>query len=161
MNTDDWQYIAIVSQAARETAERPGALWRRQGDVLEYLSFVDWTWHPGTERYFPLPSLQVTISAEQAEELLADRQRFVKYWVLHESRAKGDPSDGTFVYRRLSSPDRLAEQYFWNTEWTDTTEIHDFLVGGPHDVPDLKPIDAAEAERIIQETTGVVGATDL
>jgi hypothetical protein len=164
MNTDDYQYIAEVFEAGGEWVDRPSGLWRRRGDEYEYeyLSLVDWSWHPRGDIDLPHPDLQKPISAEQVQILLADRQRFAKYWVLYLSAAKGDLREETRVYRQLPSPESLVEEVFGrDNEWIPTNAIRDFEVGGPHDVPDLEPIDAAIAERLIQETRGISGATEL
>ncbi|MEU4192822.1 hypothetical protein AB0E69_13045 [Kribbella sp. NPDC026611] len=101
-------------------------------------------------------------AGESAEALQADPQRFANYWVQHLSPAKGDLHEETRVYRLLPSPEHLVEQVFGrNNEWIPTETIRDIEVGGPHDLPDLEPIDAATAERLIQETRGISGATDL
>ena len=155
-----YEYLARVAKARKETADRPSGLWRRRGDELEYLSMVDWTWRPRGDARLPHADLRVTISAEQAQTLLADHQRFAKYWVLYLSPAKGGLHEDTLVYRQLRSPERLVEEGFGRTNtWVPTPDIRAFEVGGPHDVPDLERIDAATAERLIQETRGITGAT--
>jgi hypothetical protein len=162
MSSDDYEYIAIVFEAGGESVEYPHGLWRRRGDDYEYLSLIDWSWHARGDVRLPHADLLTPISGEQAQALLADRQRFVKYWVQYLSTAKGDFSDETRVYRQLPSPERLVEESFGRAnEWLQTNAIRDFQVGGPHDVPDLERIDAATAERLIQETRGVSGATEL
>ena len=66
------------------------------------------------------------------------------------------------MYRQLRSPERLIEEGFGHANtWVPTSDIRDFQRGGPHDVPDLEPIDAETAERLIQETRGISGATEL
>ena len=78
------------------------------------------------------------------------------------SPEKGDLHEATIVYRQLRSPERLIEEGFGHANtWVPTPDIRDFQRGGPHDVPDLEPIDAATAERLIQETRGITGATEL
>jgi hypothetical protein len=162
MSIDNYQYIAEVFEAGGESVERPSGLWRRRGDDYEYLSLIDWSWHPRGDVDLPHPDLRVPISAEQAQTLLADRQRFVKYWVLQRSPDKGDLFEDTIVYRQLPSPERLVEEGFGRANtWIPTQDIRDFEVGGPHDVPDLEPIDAETAARLIEETRGVTGATEL
>jgi hypothetical protein len=159
---DDYQYLARVFEAAGESVDRPSGLWRYRGDDFEYLSMVDWTWHPRGAVPLPHPDLRVAISAEQAQTLLADRQRFARYWALYRSQAKGDLHEDTLVYRQLRSPERLVEEGFGLAgTWVATRDIREFEVGGPHDVPDLEPIDVATAERLIQETRGISGATEL
>lgn len=159
---DDYQYLAQISKARKETVDRPSGLWRRRGDELEYLSLVDWSWHPRGDVYVPHPDLLVPISTEQAQTLIADRQRFARYWVLYLSPAKGDLNEETRVYRQLPDPDRVVDEVFGRTnEWIPTHVIRDFQAAGPHDIPDLEPIDRETAERLIQETRGISGATEL
>jgi hypothetical protein len=162
MSNDDYEYLAEFFIGGGESVDRPSGLWRRRGDEYEYLSLIDWTWHARGDVYLPHPDLLHPISAEQAQKLLADHQRFVKYWVLRRSPSKGDLYDDTIVYRQIPSPESLVEEGFGRAnEWVRTQDIRDFEVGGPHDVPDLEPIDAETAERLIQETRGVTGATEL
>jgi len=162
MSNDDYEYMARVFEAGGESVDHPSGLWRHRGDDFEYLSMVDWTWHPRGDVRLPHADLRVAISAEQARILLADHQRFARYWVLYRRPEKGDLHEDTLVYRQLRSPERLVEEGFGRTNtWVPTRDIRDFEVGGPHDVPDLEPIDAATAERLIQETRGISGATDL
>jgi hypothetical protein len=99
MSTDDYEYLARVSKARKETVDRPSGLWRRRGDELEYLSTVDMSWHPRGDAYVPHPDLLVPISTEQVQILLADRQRFARYWVEYMSPEKGDLYEDTLVYR--------------------------------------------------------------
>jgi hypothetical protein len=163
MNTDDdYAYFARVSKAREETVERPSGLWRRRGDELEYMSMVDWSWHPRGDAYVPHPDVLVPISREHLETLLGDRQRFARYWVHYLSPEKGDLHEEVRVYRQLPNPGRVIDEVFGRTnEWIPTHVVRDFQSAGPHDVPDLEPIDAETAERLIQETRGISGATEL
>ena len=163
MSTEDgYEYLARVSKASKETVDRPSGLWRRRGDELEYLSTVDMSWHPRGDVYVPHPDLLVPISIEQVQILLADRQRFARYWAEHLSPDKGDLYENTLVYRQLLSPEGDIDEGFGLTNtWVRTQTIRDFQAAGPHDHPDLEPIDAATAERLIQETRGITGATEL
>jgi hypothetical protein len=162
MTTDDYEYFARVWEPAGESVDRPSGLWRRRGDELEYLSLINWTWHPRGEVSRPHPDIMVPISAAQVQTLVADRQRFVKYWVERTSPQKGDLYEDTLVYRQIPSPERLVEEGFSrDNTWVQVPTIREFQVGGPHQVPDLEPIDVATAERLIQETHGISGATDL
>lgn len=154
MTADDYEYFASVFR--RENADHPAALWRRRGDDMEYLSLIDWTWHPAGNVIPPHPDVLVPIGAEQVSALLADHQRFARYWVLREG------PEEVRVYRQLSSPERLIEEVFGGDgEWIATHDIRDLQIGGPHDVRDLQPIDAATAEQLIQQTRGISGATQL
>ena len=162
MSDDDYEYIAEIFVQGGGSVDRPSGLWRRRGDEYEYLSLIDWTWHARGDVYLPHPDLLQPISAEQAQIMLADRQRFAKYWVQYLSPEKGDLNEETRVYRRLPSPEGLVEQvYGRDNKWIPTNVIRDFEVGGPHDVPDLEPIDAATAERLVEQTRGITGATSL
>lgn len=78
------------------------------------------------------------------------------------SPEKGDLYENTLVYRQIPSPERLVEEGFGrDNTWVPTQTIRDFQVGGPHDVPDLEPIDTETAERLIQETRGISGAIEI
>jgi hypothetical protein len=157
-----YEYLARVSKAGKETVDRPSGLWRRCGDDYECLSMVDWTWHPRGDGYAPHPDLLVPITTEQVEVLLADRQRFTRYWVEYMSPDKGDLYEDTLVYRQLLSPEGDIDEGFGRTNtWVPTPTIRDFQANGPHDRPDLEPIDRETAERLIQETRGISGATEL
>ena len=147
MTNDDYEYIAEVFEKGGESLERPGSLWRRRGDDYEYLSLIDWSWHPRSDEVdLPHPDLLTSISHDQVQKLLADRQRFVKYWVLRRSTEKGDVHEDTIVYRQIPSPENLVEEGFGRAnERVPTENIRDFEAGGPHDVPDLEPIHAATA----------------
>jgi hypothetical protein len=161
MTADDCEYLAVVWDV--ETVEHPGGLWRRRGDDMEFLSLIDWAWHPATSDIDrPHPDVLEPISAEQVRTLLNDHQRFAKYWVLRETPASESSEEEIRVYRQLPSPERLVEEVFGrDNEWIPTRTLADFLVGGPHDVPDLEPIDAATAEQLIRRSRGISGATEL
>jgi hypothetical protein len=160
MTADDYEYFASVFR--RESADHPAALWRSRGDDMEYLSLIDWTWHPAGNVIPPHPDVLVPIGAEQVRSLLADHQRFAKYWVLRGRSASGSAEQEIRVYRQLSSPERLIEEVFGrDNQWISTHDIRDLQIGGPHDVLDLQPIDAATAEQLIQQTRGISGATQL
>jgi hypothetical protein len=162
MTDDNWEYLARVSKSAKETVDRPSGLWRRRGDELEYLSIVDMSWHPRGDVYVPHPELLIPVSPEQVQVLLSDRQRFARYWVERLSPEKGDLHEDTLVYRQLLSADGDIDEGFGRgNTWVPTRTIREFQVGGPHDVPDLEPIDRETAERLIQETRGITGATEL
>ncbi|MBE8524313.1 hypothetical protein ILP97_43705 [Amycolatopsis sp. H6(2020)] len=160
MTTDEgYQYFAEVGDD--ETVDRPGGLWRRADGGMQYLSLIDWAWHAAAdEADLPHPDLLVPVGLDQVRTLLGDRQRFAKYWVLRDTSGGEGPE--IRVYRQLPSPENLVEEVFGRgNEWIPTNVIEDFLVGGPHDVADLEPIDPATAERLIAQTRGVSGATAL
>lgn len=162
MSTDGYVYIAEVFGKAGESVDYPSSLWRRRGDELEYLSLVDWDWHLATPEQLPHPDLFVPISADQAQVLISDHQRFARYWVLHDSPATDGIVEEPRVYRRLPSTERQIDEVFGrDNTWIPTRVIKEFVIGGPHDVPDLQRIDAATAERLIQETRGITGAIEL
>jgi hypothetical protein len=164
MTTDDYEYFARVWRPDGDSVDRPSGLWRRRRgeDELEYLSLVDWTWHPRGNAFLPHADLLVPISVEQVERLLSDRERFASYWVQHSSVAKGDLTDEIRVYRQLPNPGGAVDEVFGrDNKWVRTHVIRDFQAAGPHDVPDLQPIDTETAERLIQATCGISGATAL
>ncbi|GAA1603361.1 hypothetical protein GCM10009789_66700 [Kribbella sancticallisti] len=158
MTADDYEYFAEVW--GEETVDRPGGLWRRRGGDTEYLSLIDWAWHPAAGIDLPHPDLLVPIDHDQVRTLLGDHQRFAKYWVLREASESPEPE--IRVYRQLPSPERLVEEVFGRgNTWIPTNAIRDFRTGGPHEVPDLEPIDPTTAERLIRETRDISGATEL
>ncbi|MEU4192821.1 hypothetical protein AB0E69_13040 [Kribbella sp. NPDC026611] len=160
--SDDYEYLARVSKAGKESVDRPSGLWRRRGDELEYWSIVDRSWHPRGDVYVPHPDLLVPISAEQAQVLMGDRQRFARYWVERLRPVQGDLGEDTLVYRQLLSPEGDVDEGFGrDNTWVETQTIRDFQAAGPHDHPDLEPIAHETAERLIQETRGITGATEL
>ncbi|MFG1906732.1 hypothetical protein [Kribbella sp. NPDC048928] len=162
MSIDEgYEYFARVSTADKETIDRLSGLWRRRGDELEFFSTVDLTWHPRGP-YVPHSDLLVPISTEQVQILINDRQRFTRYWVWHQSPEKGDFEENTTVYRKLINPDGDIDEGFGRSNtWVRTQDIREFRAAGPHDHPDLEPIDRETAERIIQQTRGITGATEL
>lgn len=159
MAADDDEYFAEVWED--EQVDRPGGLWRRRGEDMEYWSMIDWSWHPATDDIdLPHPDVLVPIGPDLVQTLLEDRQRFAKYWVAYLEQDDGESE--TRVYRQLPSPEGAVEEVFGRgNEWIPTQVVEDFLVGGPHEVPDLSRIDAATAERLIKETRGLTGATEL
>ncbi|MFC6157645.1 hypothetical protein [Kribbella jiaozuonensis] len=162
MSSGDYEYFARVSTAREDSVDRPSGLWRRCGDGLEYLSMVDWSWRRRTTESVPHPELLVPVSPEQVEVLLADRRRFARYWVERLSPEKGDLNEDTLVYRQLPSPEGVIDEGFGRTNtWVPTPTIRDFQANGPHDHPDLEPIDGETAERLIRETRGISGATEM
>ncbi|MGH3731577.1 MAG: hypothetical protein ACRDTU_22950, partial [Micromonosporaceae bacterium] len=110
MTADD-AYFAKVWRDA--TVDRPSSLWRRLGDNTdqatnewEYLSLIDWQWHPYRDLPLPHPDTLVPISAARAAELGADRQRFVRYWGGYTVGEPAPEDRPTLVYRRRESPER-------------------------------------------------------
>ena len=159
-----YEYFAKVRHA--DTVERPSALYRRDGGQREYLSLLNWKWHPvAPPMHWPHENTLVPVDAETVARLLADRQRFARYWI--EPRSD-EPLPGsarrteTFVYRRLSSPERLVDEVFapWN-EWTTTDKIFDYLSPRSSAQPLLIPADRDTVERILQQERGITGATEL
>lgn len=144
----DYQYLVFGSW------EKPEELWRVTGDRWEYFSLSDWVWTPLEERRSPPhPDALAAITPEQAAELETDRQRLVRYWV---DRAVEPPT----IYRWRRRP-TIEEVFGRSNRWTDTYIIREFLHAGPWHSPQLDEIDAKTAERIIQETRGITGATRL
>ncbi|HEX6683757.1 MAG TPA: hypothetical protein VF062_13220 [Candidatus Limnocylindrales bacterium] len=135
--------------------EKPEELWRAAaGDQWEYLSLREWRWMARDERVFPRhPEALEAITPEQAAELEADRQRLVRYWV---NRAVDPP----MIYRRRRLP-AIEEVFGRSNHWSDTSTISDYLYPSPRQAPKLDEIDAETAERILQDTRGISGATRL
>jgi hypothetical protein len=144
-----------------ETVERPGGLWRRRGDEAEYLSLIDWEWHSVTDEISePVPDTLVEITPEAAQELLSDRERFVRYWSYQHPNSEDSPAKENRVYRRRASPERIVDEVFGRTNaWTPTGLIREFTVGNPADKPDMIAIDREAAEQLIRDTRGITGAT--
>ncbi len=157
MTADEgYEYFAKVRPS--QPVDRPSTLWRRRDGRLEYLSLLDWDWHePDDQLLLPDPSTLEPVTAEHAAVLLADRQRFVQYWV-EQNTGDRPPS----VFRRRRSPERLTDEVFGlRNRWVPTTSIREFLSRGPDLGSDLVRADLATAERVLEETRGVAGATEL
>jgi hypothetical protein len=154
--TSAYKYLAEVWP--EETTDAPSGLWRTRGDETEYLSLIDWEWHPVTQEISRPPSSTfVEITTELAQTLLSDRQRFVRYWSLRQASGKENR-----VYRRRNSPERMVDEYFGPAnEWDYSPVIKEFTAGGGGDQPDMIAIDREAAEQLIRETRGITGATDL
>jgi hypothetical protein len=159
--SSDYKYLAEVWPG--ETTDAPSGLWRTRDDEMEYLSLIDWEWHPATEEISePAPGTLVEITPEHAQVLLSDRQRFVRYWSLRQPSDEGFPEKENRVYRRRNSPERMVDEIFGPTnEWVYTPVIKEFTGGGGRDQPDMIAIDREAAEQLIRETRGITGATDL
>lgn len=152
---NDYEYFAKVGPG--DTVDRPRGVWRRAADRLEFLSLLDWSWHPvGGEVFAPRQDTLVPVTAEHVERLLADRQRFVEYWV--------EPASGprrARVHRRRSSPERVADEVFGRGDtWITTSTVREFLSGRTLEI-ELVEADQVTAERVITENRGVSGATEL
>ncbi|MEV6873730.1 hypothetical protein [Amycolatopsis sp. NPDC051128] len=154
--TADETYEYFTQFWLDENGKRLGGLWRRRGDDLEHVSVTDWAWHPlANPLDAPHPNTVEQITEHQAAELLEDRQRFVQYWVSHDS---GRP----MIYRRLTSPEITIDEVFGlKNRWIPTGTIREFRAAGPHQKPGLVPIDAETAERTIRETRDISGVTRL
>jgi hypothetical protein len=158
--TDAFEYVARL--ASGDTVDRPSALWRRSGDAWEYLSLIDWDWHPKGDLPLPHPDALVSVTAEQAANLLSDRQRFVRYWARYSSADPAPTELPITVYRRRRSPEHHLDEAFGRDDrWTPTTTISEAEFSGTSDPAHLVAIDAATAERMIREIAGVSGATAL
>jgi hypothetical protein len=156
-----YQYFAELRRNG--SIDRPRGLWRKADDQWEYLSLLDWSWHPTTERIPPPRNEHLeAISPEQAEELSRDRQRWVTYWSLHTPLPE-DPADRPLtVVRRRESPERIFDETFGrNNEWIPTLSIRESEDPRASTPPRLKEINADTAERIISENRGISGATVL
>lgn len=158
----DFQYYMDTRHG--ETIERPGALWRHSGDGWEYLSLLDWEWHPLAPNKVPQspPSeILMPISGQQVEELVRDRQRFVYYWAKYSESARKSGGKPFTVVRRRRSPELVLDEAFGrDNKWIKTSSVVEFE--HPYfDSPDLEEIDAETAEQILRDIRGVSGATDL
>ena len=88
--SSEYTYLAKVRRGY--TSDAPSGLWRTRDDEMEYLSLIDWEWHPATDGASPPnPITLVEIPQAQAQELLSDRQRFVRYWSYQHPTAKAAP----------------------------------------------------------------------
>ncbi|MCD9143887.1 hypothetical protein [Streptomyces albireticuli] len=146
------------------TAERPDGLWRRAGDDWEYLSLLDWAWHPADAELPPPPEETLReIPAERADALAADRQGWVTYWARHADENDWRAGEGpTTVVRRRRSPERLYDEaYGVRDGWAPTASVYAFLDARPSNPPHLVEIDVQEAERLLRSLRGVTGATEL
>jgi hypothetical protein len=161
MTTGDYEYLAEVWP--NEKVSAPSALWRTGGDVPEYLSLIDWKWHAGAEEFKARPDgTFVAITAEEAQALQSDRQRFVRYWSYQIPNDESEPAKENRVYRRRSSPEKILDEVFGpDNAWVATPVIREFTLGSPADRPELVAIDQAAAEQLIQQTRGITGATEL
>lgn len=156
-----YEYFAQVWP--NETLDAPSALWRTSDGVPEYLSSIDWEWHAGAKEFSDRPAeVLVAISEDQAQELEADRQRFVRYWSYQHPVVDNEPEKENRVYRRRRSPERVLDEVFGpDNTWVATRLIREFTLGSPADRPELIAIDQAAAERLILQTRGITGATEL
>jgi hypothetical protein len=169
--------LAVVE---RETFD---GLWRHRGTAYEYYSLLDQDWHPAGTWASPLPttedpadwpllerasdgpripsdnpSFRLPIDESRVAELVVDHHQFARYWV--EYSLEGERFSA--VHRLINDPGRFFESHFGRAaRWSDTNPtLRDFLTNGPHDQPNLVEIEPAEAERQIEQTYGVTGATE-
>jgi hypothetical protein len=156
-----YEYFAEVRN--NESIDHPRGLWRKSGDQWEYLSLLDWSWHPTTERIPPPRSEHLTpISPEHAAKLARDRQRWVTYWTLHAPLPKDRADRPLTVVRRRESPERIFDETFGrDNKWIPTQSIREFKDPRASTPPRLKEVDVDTAERIICENRGISGATEL
>jgi hypothetical protein len=187
-NYKDWRYTESGANAKRlglEVVEREtfDGLWRYRGTTYEYFSLLDQDWHPESTWVTPLPaaedpadwpllehsyhgprapsdspSFRLPIDESRVAELVADPQHFTRYWV--EYSLEGERFSA--VHRLVNDPGQAFESRFGRgLRWSETNAtLRDFLVTGPHDSPNLVEIEPAEAERQIEQTFGVTGATE-
>ncbi|OIK24672.1 hypothetical protein [Streptomyces malaysiense] len=141
-------------------------LWRRRDDEFwEYVSFLDWAWHPvgdnGAVKSPPMATSLEPISAERAAQLEADRQGWVQHWALYLDEAEyRDGVTPVTVVRRRSSPERVMDEAFVvGDKWAPDPVIHEFT----HSRSDhhLEEITVERAGSLIRELRGVTGATEL
>jgi hypothetical protein len=162
--SDRYEYFLVTYPGG--TSQLSDTLWRRVGDTWEYLSFIDWQWHPvvpGTGPSAPPPEWTRPIDAEEALALAADRQHWVRYWAWHLDPASSSDDKPRTVVRRRNSPERILDEvYTFENRWKYTPGLVEAENPGRHSSPPhLVPIDRPAAERILQEVRGVEGATEL
>ncbi|MDN3353020.1 hypothetical protein [Actinomadura sp. DC4] len=159
----DYQYY--MDSRRDRTIERPGPLWRSSGDNWEYLSLLDWEWHPLAPKRVPQsPPVEVLepISEQQADELSRDRQRFVSYWARYSESAWESGGKPFTVLRRRSSPELVLDEAFGRENtWIKTSSVVEFEHPAFNNTLYLKDVDAETAERILRDIRGVSGATEL
>ncbi|MCS0604170.1 hypothetical protein NX794_23575 [Streptomyces sp. LP11] len=145
---------------------RLDGLWRRRGSgAWEYLSLLDWGWHPADENETvkgpPMATSLEPITADRAAELEADRQSWVEYWAMYLDEAEfRDGVAPVTVVRRRSSPERVMDEAFVaGNAWAPDPVVYEFT----HFRTDhhLEEITADQAEHLIRELRGVSGATEL
>ncbi|WP_432094904.1 hypothetical protein [Streptomyces sp. bgisy100] len=159
-------YEYFVTMTVGYERERPADLWRSRGDEWEYLSLLDWQWHNIRDtnvKHPPLPEKLHPVSPERAQELEADRQGWVIYWAHYADEA--DWRDGekpTTVVRRRESPERRYDESFQiDDTWGPTTVVFEYFHSRASDLPHLVEITPSEAERLVQEMSGVARTTEL
>lgn len=138
------------------TPDQGDELWRLRDGAWDYLSLVDWQWHSNMEPAYEilprnLDSL-AKVTAERAAELEAGQKELLRYW------QRIDPDIAVYRTRRLPWTDEI---YGLKDAWSPSNDVGDFLYGDPTSTWDLTEIDVATADRIILETRGVAGATEL
>ncbi|UQI49069.1 hypothetical protein M1P56_34540 [Streptomyces sp. HU2014] len=161
---EDERYAFFAEVPEGFTAERPDGLWRRAGDDWEYLSLLDWEWHPA-DAELPPPAVETLreIPADRAGALAADRQGWATYWARYADENDWRAGEGpTTVVRRRRSPERLYDEaYGVRDGWAPTASVYAFLDARPSNPPHLVEIDVQEAERLLLSLRGVTGATEL
>ncbi|MEU3351993.1 hypothetical protein [Streptomyces sp. NPDC037389] len=162
---DQSTYEYFVKATPPNTPERPSSLWRRSGDEWEFLSLLDWEWHKvkDTIEHVPGPGALHPVTAERAAELEADRQGWVTYWAFYSSERRWRAGKGpTTVVRRRRSPERIYDETFMQGDvWEPDSAIFEFFDARQSNPPHLEEITVEEAERLLQELRGVMGATQL
>lgn len=153
--TDQYEYFVLVWEGRTEE------LWRRAAGEWQYLSLIDWSWHPVVADGAPgepRPDLLVPVEPLEAERLAADRQRWVRYWVEYHISADGSRKPVTVVRRRNSPEDQCDEAFGRDNRWIRT----DVLVRSEYgSVPPLQAVNAVEADSLLERIRGVCGATAL
>ncbi|MBF6049034.1 hypothetical protein GO001_28200 [Streptomyces sp. NRRL B-1677] len=167
--TEQYEFFVATGTTAMTsyTEERPSSLWRRSDGQWGYLSLLDWSWKivAAEREAWLLPQAEDLhpISAQRAAELEADRQVFVRYWahyVDEEDWREGEPP--TTVVRRRCSPERVLDESFQEGDlWGRTLAILDVHEGRSSDWPHLVELSAREADVLLNELSGVTGATEL
>lgn len=156
-----WRYFAELPPGG--SIDHPRGLWRKYENRWEYLSLLDWSWHPTDEKVPPPEGDEIIpISPEEAEGLARDRQRWVTYWARYTPLPKDEADRPLTVVRRRESPERIFDETFSrDNNWIPTSTISEFEDPRASTPPRLERIDADTAEAIILENRGISGATEL
>lgn len=164
MMSEQYEYFVEVPEGY--TPERPDGLWRRSGEEWEYLSLLDWQWHNIKDTnvtHPPAAKILHEVTAERAAELEADRQGWVRYWAYYSNERRWRAGQGPkTVVRRRRSPERIYDETFMSDNvWEPDSAIFEFFDARQTTPPHLIELTADEAERLLQELRGVMGATEL